>query len=440
MRKKILAYVALMAVSFAAFAQEYIEKLNNRYNDSSLIRKIDDGEWLVYSHDTYCNFSRVVDGTTFVNTMSLPSEATSVSDFEIMDGRAYLCGLTDSEFAYMAYFDLQTFPASPVSFIYLYDIDTVIKLEVIPPKLVGNNQLCQVVMTGEKKDSGVIIDAVPTASGWDVYFHAPFILNNQHDFARPYYDDIAVTKGYVVVTYYDCKLFRDLGPKCKNGLLYFSAPATPLTPLSVSTLQARELPYSASAPFLIKAIADDAFVTATKTLNDSIHISLYWGLTMQGTAMIEATNKTLKDLAFDIGEQLCIEILAHNANNNNITFNEITRLTPSLFTSPGTAWEHLRYTDILNSLIYEGATSNRYIMTGCNRFGTHQLYLYRYTAGVYPNECFEYIEIDTEPLDKDLYDIDCSLFYTYKEFLTIVKAPRKYVTQTERICGESLNQ
>lgn len=438
MRKIILVYVALMVVSFASSAQEYIEKLNNKYNDNSLIRKIDDGEWLVYSHDTYCNFSRVVDGNSSVSIKPLPSDLISVSDFEIMDGHAYLCGLTNSGFAYMAYFDLQTFPASPVSFIYLYDIDTVIKLEVIPPKLVGNNQLCQVVMTGEKKDSGVIVDAVPTASGWDVYFHAPFILNNQHDFAQPYYYDIAVTEGYVVVTYYDCKLVRSLGPKCKNGLLYFSAPATPLTPLSVSTLQARELPYFASVPFLIKAIEGDAFVTATKIPNDSIHVSLYWGLSMQGTSIFEANNKTLKDLAFDIGEQLCIEILTHY--NNNITCNEITRLTPSLFISSGTAWEHLVYYDILNSLIYEGPTSNRYIMTGCNDFGAHQLFLYRYTAGLYPNECFEYSEIDTKPLDKDLYEIDCVMSYTYKEFVTNVKDTRKDATLIERICGEAFNQ
>ena len=437
MRKKLLVYVALMVVSSASFAQEYIERLYNKYNDNSLIRKIDDGEWLVYSRDTYCNFSKVVDGTASVNIKPLSNVFISVSDFEIMDGRAYLCGLTNGGFAYMAYFDLQTFPTTPVSFIYLEDIDTVIKLEVIPPKSGGINQLCQVIMTGEKDDTGVIIDAVPSASGWDVYLLSPFIINNQHDFAQPYFYDIAVTESHIVVTYYDCKLYRSLGPKCKNGLFYFSAPATPITPLCLSTMQARELPYYASAPFLIKTIGGDVFATATRPTNDSIHVSLYWGLTMQGTSIIRTNEKTLKDIAFDKGEQSGIEILAYN---NSSKCNEITRLTPSLFSSPGIALEHHYCADIFNSLIYEGSASNRYIMTGCSKVGAHQLYLYRFTAGVYPNKCFEYLGIDTRPLDKDLYEIDCTLSYTHKECVPKAEETLKDTTLIKRICGESFNQ
>lgn len=445
MKKLLFAFIALLALPFPSSAQQTIERLVGKYNDNSLIRKIDDGKWLVYSHDEFCHFSRVMDGDTMVDVLSLSEDLISVSDFEIYGERVYLCGLANNGNSYMAYFELSSFPYSPVSYVYLEGISTVIKLEVIPQKNGNTNPLCQVVITGEDgSGDGIIVDAVPTATGWDIYHIRPY----HGEYVYPHYYDIAVLDDYVVFTFYDCRISREGDEKCRTGLLYFSMPVTPVTPLHGSSIQAKGVPYGTTEPFLIKRIGGNAFATATINIHklgymdeNDIYVSRYIGLNAYGTAIIHLgyLYNRLKDMACDVGEEFLdetgIEVLIYYENNDSRE-NVVYRIVPSMFISSGVSWGHVYDADISSSLIYEGNYSNRYIVTISGDWAEHRLYLYRYDAGVYPIYCWSYYDRETDPLEKETKPIPFTMEYASKKGVLFIQIPETSETSILCICRE----
>ena len=428
---KTLALTMALIFSSTALAQESIEQLNGLYNDGSLIRRIDDGEWLVYSHAESCNFSKVIDGITSFETIHLPDEILSVTDFEICNDYVYMCGYADDGYTYMGYFDLTAFPYPAFDYILLDGIDSVIKLDVVPSSPEFSNTLCQVVMTGEKSDGlGVIIDAVPSGTGWVVYHITPY--HDEHTY--PFYYDVAIVDDYVVFTYFDCTEKEYTPEKCTNGILYFSMPATPTTPLINSTLDAMSLAYIPTVPFLAKKCEGNAFVTATRHPKGNIYVSGFDGLVSHGTAVLHTEQSRLRDIAYNKGGY-STEVLVIN-QGANLYCSEIYTVLHPMATWPGSTWGHLYYGNILNSLIYQEQCGNRFIVTGTNGDPYQQLFLFRYNSTLFIRECNELFEMETTPYTPKPSRESFSMDYTSSDCYVVNAETTQNATTIEIICGE----
>lgn len=178
MKKKLLIInfvtpflVALFLIPNFARCQESTEKLSIMFGAETIIREVDTGKYLVYSHPLDCVFSLVIDGNTALHQMILPNTLTSVSDFEINGNDVYLCGTISNGHAYFGYFDLTTYPNSTLYYVELDVLDTLYKLEVLPDLFFNKPKAPRLIMTGKYSEGNyVIVDALHTATGWNIYY------------------------------------------------------------------------------------------------------------------------------------------------------------------------------------------------------------------------------------------------------------------------------
>lgn len=418
-----------------ALCQESIEKIISEYSKESIIREINNAEWLVYSNPGYCDFSKIVLGNTYIDILRLPENVISVADFEISGGRVYLCGMLNTGKAYMGYFELSYFPYSSLIYFEIPNIVNVKKLEVLPASNTESNPLCQVIMTGiDDRGIGFIIDAVPSSASWDVYK-----IHTYHpDYFDPIYEDIAIVKKYIVITSCDCPYVYDEldeETKCTGTLWYFIKPATPTTPLIYSQKKARSLHYVPTSPFLIAKCEDSTFVTATQSAVGDIYTSEFSGLNITGTAILHTDTNVLMDFTYNHtshSTEIVVDNIGYQCHESSIY-----TIYPPMYILSGTAGgiKFPKYT--LNSLRYLNHNIQHFIGSGYYNSNYSDLFLFHYYNNSIVQECAEVISIETSPLEKGITQRPFYWYYSSTNQINpeITETIRKG-TDKETICGD----
>lgn len=181
-----------LSVSLSTFGQEFIQQAINKYSDISIVRKGNVDTIVIYS---FCEDTSSFVLTTYGNTN--PNEMyfdnLVVNDFEIFEKRVYFCGYAiegDEMKAAFGFFNLYQFPNGNIYYYVLDDFYELNKIDVYKTIELQFMEENHIVMTGAK----VMVDVTFPFSA------PPYCRVHETENEHEFYDDVAVTKNYVIVS------------------------------------------------------------------------------------------------------------------------------------------------------------------------------------------------------------------------------------------------
>lgn len=381
MKKVFLLFAALLAPIFALYGQEKTEWIYKMYGEHSIIREVSDGKWLVHSDCNGPEFMMVEDGVANVNVLVMPSAFKSVSDFVIDGNTVYFCGMLYSGVPAMGCFSLTVFPAGTVYYSEMTGVDTLKAIEVM---MVGESLGPHVVMIGEQNGMGILVDAIPSGTGWNTYY----ILLLTQGGNYTVHTDLAITDSNVVVTSYNTKLEADTDMDTifalAQGYIWFvKRPTAGGVSLAANVPKYTHVPQiKRFSPFLVTACGGDCFIAATVAFVFD-GMSYIPGINIYGYCGMDISNnlRIVGITSLDNLRDICHDNLSRTTEVLSVrrigTLNESRIYTVDPATPLSTSGH--RYPDqLLNSLIPQSPHGNLFIGSGVDINDIDHLYLYRY--------------------------------------------------------------
>ena len=131
------AFICCLLLSSSTMGQDFIKYISWKLDSSSIIRTIDEDNWLVYSiRDNVSSFTFVNESGLTAPTLVFPTVQDGyyvVNDFEILNDSVFFCGYKKRwqglDAAFFGYFDLGSILTSNV--LYCYELETVSRFDKI---------------------------------------------------------------------------------------------------------------------------------------------------------------------------------------------------------------------------------------------------------------------------------------------------------------------
>ena len=382
--KRVLLLALLLAAATVAPAQtSFIREDVNILSDNSIIRQVNDTSWVIYSY--YANratFILATSNSPVVKVMDLGYRTIVINDFEVTGNTVYFCGNWNSfpAKAVLGKFSLSSFPYSPN--IKVATVDTMMTFDKLD--LMNSSIGLHMLMVGRSSYTDYrIVDTYEMLSP-NIVFN---IFDQTPDIADKW-DDIAVTNEHVVVSGRNTNVNQPV-------LLYLDQPVPGGAFPNPSTATYLQCAYTANQPVWIKYCEDDAFATATISLNNWLYVSGFTGTTHISTQR-SITNYDFMDcvdLAYNKYNRI-LDVLVHHSVSNTFS-SSIYHLEPSMiYSSPSTVSGHNLSNYWLNSVTDVDPSAPMYfglfLTTGFNG-GGGELSMQRYPYTGF--KCWEKKEI-----------------------------------------------
>ena len=378
-------------------AQEFIREFYSLKDWKTIIREIQQDEWLLYRNyeDIRSAFCIVTPSGTS-SPMLWFTEQMSFRDFEILDGKyVYFCGMRVNDSTYLepngswgvirrrnalfGYFkidDITNPPSGTPIPCYLMeefanvDLECLDKLEILPVA-----EGIHLVMTGTTKSGqGCIVDAAAPSYfpfGWDIYVDTSSTGEK--------FDDVASLDDYIVVT--------SRFPINYQGFInYFPLPTSFSQSTINSTLYRGELNYTVNDTLLVKHCKDNVFVTGSySTQQGGIVISGYnfnvpiYSNTLQNITSL-APELQLQDISYN-RHSMTLDVLQH-IDYTGSPASVVWHLDQTLGSSGILTNSHLYTNEILHSIVCQEYNPNYTIASGeKTSFVRYYQFLLNYNLG-----------------------------------------------------------
>lgn len=360
----VLALLSLLPPSAAG--QELIRECNVK-GEPSLVRACSENVWMVYYEDGFGpSFAKVTSTGATADNIWLIGLIAHVTDFEIVNNILYFCGISANNTAVMGYFSLTNFPSTLVYTCTVPMISNCRKLEA------GYfNGTRHVLMVGDALGTSHIIDARDMGSNqWNFNIST---YSSEDDF----YDDVAVTDNYVVIS------ARDTAGKARLYRFNYPAANFPLLPqYNVSYMIPN---HSCQGEVLLDRCVGDTVAYLTRTSSTGFAVGI---CSMPGNFLachIRLASNTnpfeLKDIKYNASVRHADAMMYDLANGSTSIFH-ITHpiilggLTPWIISYSYTG--HLFNNQKLMSL--DALSNGRFIASGSgfNETGLLDIYRYKY--------------------------------------------------------------
>lgn len=443
MKKLFLFLAVLLLPLLSIHGQEKTEWLYSLRSEKSIIREITDGKWLVYSDASGPLFSLVVDGSPNVYFFFLSDVFESVSDFEIDGDSAYFCGMLKSGVPAMGIFDhtalsVPTPYAPTVVYTEFSGADELIGIEIMEADGCKEKH---VVMIGKQNGMGILVDALPIATGWNAYY----ILLLDKFYNYTIHDDLAITDSDVVVTSYIEKNEpdRDTLFSIAQGYIWLiKKPYGVGVPLTANPPFYVYVPYiKRYSPFVVASCEGNACVAATMAFAKTPS-SYVPGINVYGCIGKNVVHKVrlggittldvLKDICYDPLSQTT-ELLTRRKNN---TVDESLIYTLWQSSATATSVQGHRYADQrLNSLIHQSPNSNQFIGSGVDINNNYHLFIYRYNNNEW-DTCTSSVECTAKEMECGTPVIATSQYFNINHTRRRMETTLKE-TLKEVICGQT---
>ena len=394
-----------------AIGQEKIIEVKNFLDVSSIVRSVNDKDWLVCNNSLgQTKFSLVNESATSTPQLFLGyidgTDSTRIFDFEVFNDTVYFCGATwygSTSQAVWGYFPLAGFPSVSVKYI-VRSMGYLSKIDVfsIDPTM---NEV-HVVMVGRlNQKNGIIVDEVRVAPDQFIEY-----AGTVDDVVGRYYADVAVTDNYVVTS-----MRAASGEILNNGqVLFISKPTTLSTSIFACAALSYPIPGNASAG-LLEHCTGDAVVVVYGGIFNKIGIHSFIGTLPYSHLSIKGRKDyTLHDIKFDkTSEDLDILVKSMKSLSEAQDSSIILHLNQSLSTYGGPLFCHMYLDERLNSLDWIPWEKNCFVASGHDVGGSH-LRVYKYQYNNWQN-CTQQKIMQAEKLDMnefkkvDLYYDACEV-------------------------------
>ncbi len=370
-------------------AQESLMEFQSLYSNESIIRMIDDNDWLVCCRETRWKFVRIRPGGNPMDIMALEPYIASVTDFKIHEGFVYFCGLTNENMPYMARFAISGFPHLTFECEYLARASKVNKLEVYG----SVNSVVHVVMTGQNLSGyGILVEAMSMGWGWNVYYSLLYDEKGEYFI----FDDIAISDTIAAVTSYEREEQLDsiFTQSYTRGRVWFLKVPSVINPLISSVMRYVDMPYRVTPPFIVREADPNTFIVAASgKLNTStnVYVNGFLGANHYATATFPY-DFSIKDLSYNPNGRTTDVILNHF--KIHIPGSEIYTLLPGMATTPGLSYGHKFDKYYWNSIVYNAYNPDHHICVGYFYTSPYILSLAEYHYN-YVSPCSKQVEVTT---------------------------------------------
>lgn len=412
-------------------AQESLMEIPFLKSTESIIRMIDNDDWLVCCNDTCWKFARVNPASGNVEIKSLDSYIVTVTDFEIHEGRVYFCGMSSDGMPYMANFPLASFLSTNFECEFLDGASSVNKLDVYG----SSNTVIHVVMTGQNLSGyGMLVEAMTMAVGWQVYYTLVYGEKGE----KFIFDDIAISDSIAAITTHERSEDEILDPLVAQtytlGRVWFiTIPPINYPLVGYPVMEYVDVPYTIRPPFLVRETEPNSFVIAAlgeHNTSNNVFVSGFIGKNHYATATLPFLFSP-KDLYYNPSGRTTDIILNHI--KEYVPNSVIYTLLPGMATTPGLAYGHIFNNYYWNSLVHLSYNPNHYICVGYPNTSPNIVSIAQYHCN-YVASCSKQVEVITGILEwtsnakrGDKYTITEYLANTYK------KSQIKYKT-LETLC------
>lgn len=354
-------YLLLFALPFFFIGQWQTVRAQKwqiyKYDETSIIRKVDDTTWLSYSRGKYSYFYLTTTNSTTALCLEFSGMDTSVivKDFEIFHDSVFFCGkrkLNSGDSAVFGYFPIAGFPTCTVKYYVSGDLASFNNLAIY-----SMSEHTRVALTASYADGfGTMAEIRNIALGvWE----CTFVNRNGYD---EFFDDVTETSGYVVFSsryapstkYHYTRIWPIQKPAGGSGSLF------------ISPINVKELYKPTLGPVLCQNLElSDLYITVNKTINDTVFLTQFAGLTYYATTYFKSTIPfTLKDIK----------------PNSSSTFYDLLVTTPTtyavdsyiyhvredVFYFDSTIDAHYYYNEDINSLCKLSELGESFIASGHN--------------------------------------------------------------------------
>ena len=376
----LITAVLIMAPTMAHGQSSYIKDL--QFTDKhSLIRTVDESEYLLYSYDRGDNsFYLFPDGGTSAPFFMTIDKNIEVNDMEISDDTVYFCGQRYEEDgvtrAVLGHFPLSGFPYINLSFIVDSTMTTFKKMDVYHVEQQGGRQV-HVVMTAVDIDGyGTMMDACRMGGiMWYAYSFDGKTVDET-------FDDVVVVKSwehpYVVFS------SRNMGKITSNKynrsrVWVFNQPGyinLPIFPYHVACYDigfGEPLP---SGPVQLE-ILNGWFVSAAIVGSDTLQVNRYTYNGYDRSVLIKGLSRmTLKDIQYNHMNAFCHDVLVTTTTPTTVD-SYIYPVQEFFFDTNVPMNARLYKDEDLNSLALVSYDDNIYVASG-HAAATQPLRVYKY--------------------------------------------------------------
>ena len=367
MNNKIFSIIALFA--FFLMGNGYTVNAQkwhiNSYDTSSIVRKVNNTTRLVYSHGKQGQFFMITPTSTVAQVLSFYEDSNVyVKDFEIFNDSVFFCGtrkINNVYYAVFGYFPLADFPVCTTR------LDTLSALKSFNRMVVYSiGGVTRVSLTASYHSGyGTMVDI--RKLGPDAWEYNVAVCSTIYHL----FDDVAETTNNVVFTsrfspgkYYNTRIWVLNKPAYGSGSLF------------VSTVNRLKLAKPTIGPVLCpKLYAGDMYLTALKTLNDTIIVSKYGGSGYSTSVYFKGIPPfTLKDLKTHTPMTFC-DLLA-TTQTSTFVDSYIYHVREDLF-NVGSAMYALKYAnEEINSIDRLSNMTGSFIASGHDNNYSLRIYGY----------------------------------------------------------------
>ena len=361
---------ALLMMANNASGQNFIRETTSINDDHSLIRRITDTSWIVYSRTKGENiFLRAYKTTNSASYLKLNENNIEITDFEVFHDTVFFCGTKPGvkPCAVFGMFPLAGFPACSVYYHYFSDLKSFDKIAML-----SSSGKTHAAMTASYLGGyGTMVDIYKTSSSW--YY---CVANREN--MRDMYDDVAVLNNYVV--YSSRAYVGSSAPKYGRAqFVYHSLPAAPTsTVLSTTPLLRYFSSMQATSPILLDA-EYDLLITATTTSNSKISVGHFSELNYYASAETATqSGLEIRDLGFnDLNLETELLVTIQNAT---MTGSLIYHFEDYHFMYNYILYSHYYVNQFLYSLVKAGFNDMLHVSCGHNLTNPGlRIYRYKYT-------------------------------------------------------------
>lgn len=282
MKTRIIFFITSFGLAFVCGqtrAQEYRKVVANVKSDTSIVRRVDSQNRLVYnSHINDNRFMMYTDNSTSTQNLILPDDVY-VSDFMVRDGMVYFCGRkieSSVKNAMLGFFDLASYPNSTVYYYtnnYYAEFD---KIESYTVYSASSSQL-HIVLTAKKADGDwTLMDSYELSLNRWGFVEMLCDSTAGHTFLS-----LAVTDSYVLAT-----SVKQTFSTANSYLWYLTKPTVFNSTMFQTLVKRRKHPGISSRSMRVGQAVSNRFITACIDGTQSLDVRLYNGVYFIGGCKI----------------------------------------------------------------------------------------------------------------------------------------------------------